>query len=151
MGWLGVADAPDWTLRVMIFSGEALDSLNMCYHPDEGQVLTITCAPYFPTCLSLRKRFGEAKIFGWIMNALKFIMILVRRISLDYCASSEINCWSNSWLKVVTSGGRISKKAEPYISSNPGAVSMGIVRFYDLTTMVDLLPLLLTENLEIVY
>ena len=50
LGWPGVADAPDWTLRVMIFSGEALDSLNMCYHPDEGQVLTITCAPYFPTC-----------------------------------------------------------------------------------------------------
>ena len=37
-----VAKAPDRTLGVVNFLGEALGNLNMCQHPDEGQILTTT-------------------------------------------------------------------------------------------------------------
>jgi len=48
----------------------------MCQHPDAGQILITTDAPHFLTYHSLRKGSQGAKTLEWIINALKFIMML---------------------------------------------------------------------------
>jgi len=77
----------------------------------------------------------------WIVSILKLIMMLVLRISSD--RYSAINCWLHSWLTVAKSGCwktvlNLFKSWRHYDWS---------CRIYGLTTMVDLPPLLLTENL----
>ena len=48
LGWPGVVDAPNWTLRVVDFSRKALGSLDTCHHFDEGQILITTDASLLP-------------------------------------------------------------------------------------------------------
>ena len=43
-----VAEAPSWTLKIVDFLAKVLGSRDMCYHPGEGQILTITDAPASP-------------------------------------------------------------------------------------------------------
>jgi len=68
-------------------------------------------------------------------------------ISSDHREFFEINFGLQNWLSVVTSSGCISQKVVSCVSSNPGIFMTGIVGFYSLMTMVDLLLLPLTENL----
>ena len=88
---LNVAEARGWILGVVDFSVEALGSWNTCHHPDEGRILTTTDAPHFLTCRSLRKGSRRCEDTR-TENDLKLIMTLVRRISLDHCEYSKINC-----------------------------------------------------------
>ena len=36
LGRLNVVEVPEWTLRVVDFSREAIGNLDMCHHPDES-------------------------------------------------------------------------------------------------------------------
>ena len=63
LGWPGVIDVPNWTLGVVNFSGKSLGSLDMCHHPDEGQILTTTDAPPSPLVGVCKREVEEAKIF----------------------------------------------------------------------------------------
>jgi len=61
----------------------------------------------FPLARLCGSKVGEAKIFGWIVNAFRIHYDAcrqrsMRRISLDYCDFSEINCELHSWLSIVT-------------------------------------------------
>ena len=79
------------------------------------------------------------------MHALKLIMAFMQGISLDHYRSFGINCQLQSWLTTATSG---DWKIVSCVFSNPYIVMIGIIGFYSLTMMVDLLPLLLTETLR---
>ena len=60
----------------------------------------------------------------------------------------ELIVGCTTWPIVITSSGWISQKVEFCVSSNADIIISGIVGFYGLTVMVDLLPLLLTKNLK---
>ena len=64
LGWPGVVDAPNWTLRVVDFSRKALGSLDTCHHFDEGQILTTTDALAFPLVGVCEREVRKAKILG---------------------------------------------------------------------------------------
>jgi len=78
-------------LEVADFSGEALGSLDTCHHSDADQILTTTDAPTFPLVRVRGREVGGVKIHGWIINALKLIMMLARRgVRDDLFRSSRI-------------------------------------------------------------
>ena len=60
-------------------SGEVLGNLDTCHYPDEGQILTTTDAPASPLVGACEREIEEPKILRWIMNALKFILMLASR------------------------------------------------------------------------
>jgi len=63
-----------------------------------------------------------------------------------HCGSSRINCWLHNYLPVVTSS---SRKVVSCVSSNPDVIITGIIGFYGLTVIVDLLSLPLIKNFKI--
>ena len=71
---------------------EAFGFFDTCHHLDEGKILTITDALCFPLIRVYKRKVGEAKILGCIMNALKFIIMLVaEECDESFCIAVDLS------------------------------------------------------------